>query len=57
MVVFQKLEMCLELVRLSIKFVIVVAEAVSVVIQENGPPQPSYPGYYGPSVSLFGLLP
>ncbi|GKV22724.1 hypothetical protein SLEP1_g32566 [Rubroshorea leprosula] len=31
----QRIEMCLELLKLAVKFVIVVAEAVGLVIQQN----------------------
>lgn len=33
--VLQRLEICVELVKLAIEFVMVVAEAVGIVIQEN----------------------
>ncbi|KAL4615533.1 hypothetical protein ACB092_07G132600 [Castanea dentata] len=53
---FQRLEMCIELIRLSVRFVIVVAEAVGVVIQQNGPPPLAYPGY-GTSTPFVGFMP
>nr|XP_023879445.1 uncharacterized protein LOC111991865 [Quercus suber] len=55
MMLFQRLEMCIELIRLSLRFVIIVAEAVGVVIQQNGPPQlMTYPGY-GTSTPFVGF--
>ena len=56
MMLFQRLEMCIELIRLSVRFVIIVAEAVGVVIQQNGPPQLIYPGY-GTATSFVGFMP
>ena len=56
MMLFQRLEMCIELIRLSVRFVIIVAEAVGVVIQQNGPPQLIYPGY-GTATPFVGFMP
>ncbi|KAM3695151.1 uncharacterized protein LOC142643705 [Castanea sativa] len=56
MMLFQRLEMCIELIRLSVRFVIVVAEAVGVVIQQNGPPPLTFPGY-GTSTPFAGFMP
>ena len=58
MMLFQRLEMCIELIRLSVRFVIIVAEAVGVVIQQNGPPQLTftYPGY-GTATPFVGFMP
>ncbi|PON78916.1 hypothetical protein PanWU01x14_014170 [Parasponia andersonii] len=38
--VIQRLEMCIEMVKMAIEFVIVVAEAVGVVIQQNSSSSP-----------------
>ena len=58
MMLFQRLEMCIELIRLSVRFVIIVAEAVGVVIQQNGPPQLTftYAGY-GTATPFVGFMP
>lgn len=55
--VIQRLGMCMELVRLAIQFVMVVAEAVGVAIQQNGPPQQTYPGSETPVAFNIAFLP
>ncbi|KAG2705503.1 hypothetical protein I3843_05G049600 [Carya illinoinensis] len=61
--VIQRLEMCMELIRMAIEFVMVVAEAVGIVIgHQNGtglPPRPSPTSYpvYGNLIPFLGLLP
>ncbi|KAM6541696.1 hypothetical protein CsatB_006143 [Cannabis sativa] len=39
--VIQRLEMCIEMVKMAIDFVIVVAEAVEIVIHQNSSPSSS----------------
>ncbi|KAB1993588.1 hypothetical protein ERO13_D13G035700v2 [Gossypium hirsutum] len=60
--VLQRLEMCVEMVKLVIKFVIVVAEAVGIVIHQNDSNRPvimSMPirSHAAPSVPFVGFLP
>ncbi|KAF3435685.1 hypothetical protein FNV43_RR22776 [Rhamnella rubrinervis] len=58
--VIQRLEVCLELLKMAIEFVIVVAEAVGIVFQHNvSPPQLLRSSAYAtaPVLPFIGLLP
>lgn len=58
--VIQRLEMCMELLKMAIEFVIVVAEAVGMVIQENMSPNSSaqrFRSHHIPSVPFVGFFP
>ncbi|XP_050365270.1 uncharacterized protein LOC126783782 [Argentina anserina] len=56
--VLQRLEMCVELVKLAIEFVIVVAEAVEVVLQQSFPPNLSTTSAYTSThLPFVGFLP
>lgn len=56
--VIQRWEMCMELLKLAIEFVIVVAEAVETVLQQNFPaPLTSSSVYTTNHLPFVGLLP
>ncbi|KAG8634864.1 uncharacterized protein LOC122722193 [Manihot esculenta] len=55
--VIQRFEMCIQLLRLAMEFIIAVAEAIGIVIEQNTSHHrlPSHP--YAASVPFVGLLP
>lgn len=58
MMVFQRLEMCIEMVKLAIEFVIVVAEAVGTAIHQNmSPANISTSSLVAAPVPLLGIIP
>ncbi|KAK2665170.1 hypothetical protein Ddye_003744 [Dipteronia dyeriana] len=57
MLIVQRLGMCIELVKMAIEFVVVVAEAVSVVIHQNVTPQELSNHSYAVAVPFIGFLP
>jgi hypothetical protein len=57
MVIMKRVEMCMELLRLAIEFVIVVAEAVCVVIHQSSTPQLAFQLGYGNPVPFVAFLP
>ncbi|KAG8497941.1 hypothetical protein CXB51_006654 [Gossypium anomalum] len=56
--VLQRLEICVELMKLAVDFVVVVAEAVGIVIHQNhSPPVMTASRSFATSVPLIGFLP
>ncbi|KAM5549115.1 hypothetical protein ABKV19_000507 [Rosa sericea] len=56
--VILRLDMCVELLKLAIEFVIVVAEAVEIALQQNFPPNlTSTSAYTSTHLPFVGFLP
>ncbi|ONH91449.1 hypothetical protein PRUPE_8G115400 [Prunus persica] len=55
--VIQRLEMCLELLKLALEFVLLVAQAVEIALQHNMSPFTSYSAYSSVPVHFVGFLP
>ncbi|KAL9417972.1 hypothetical protein AB3S75_040885 [Citrus x aurantiifolia] len=57
MMMMMRLEMCIELVKLAIEFVLVVAEAVGTVIHRNESPENTSTTFVVAPAALVGIIP